>query len=70
MVKGYIDPFENHFQQFYREYRILGIPVWRTVLFTEEVPTYAIIEMGCLGTCSWRSAAPQWMHDEANKNRN
>jgi len=67
-IKGYTETFEDHFQKFYKEWRLFGIfPIWTKELFFEEIPNYAILQQAVFGETTWKSAAPQWMHDEVNK---
>lgn len=42
-------------QVLYQEYRLFGVRVWRTKLDEEEVPAWALIEAGALGSTDWRS---------------
>jgi hypothetical protein len=42
-------------QKLEQAYYLFGFCVWRTVLDEEEVPSWAEIQVGTLGSTSWRS---------------
>jgi hypothetical protein len=66
--QGYRETRTVFFQAFYRAWFFFGVRVWSFDLFAEEVPIWAKAQLSCIGWTDWKSAAPQWMHDEANKN--
>lgn len=68
--RGYVEPSTIYYQEFYRVYYFLKIPIWKKVLFWEQIPSCVIFQNNILGYTDWKSEAPQWMHDEANKNCN
>lgn len=40
----------------------LNIPVFRKIEDEEDVPSWASIEMGCLGSSAWRSKFKQYIN--------
>jgi len=42
-------------QRLVRVWRLFGMKVWTTVIDEEEVPAWADIESGALGSTNWRS---------------
>ena len=43
------------FQVLERTTRVLGIPVWRSEIDREDVPSWAFIQRACLGGTEWES---------------
>jgi hypothetical protein len=42
-------------QYLLRQWRVFGVLVWTQVVDTEEVPAWAEIQLGALGSTDWRS---------------
>lgn len=42
-------------QQLVKRWRLFGRVIWTRVLDEEDVPMFAVIEIGCLGSTNWRS---------------
>lgn len=61
---GYLEPNEVSEQYWTRVNKWYFITFKKTELFRETVPLYAILESACMGSTSWRSAAPDWMFKE------
>lgn len=43
------------FQVLERTTRVLGVPVWRSEIDREDVPSWAYIQRACLGYTEWKS---------------
>lgn len=43
------------FQQLLKEWRVFGVKVWTTEIDREDVPEWAAIQSGCLGSTEWVS---------------
>ena len=43
------------FQQLLKEWRLFGVNVWTTEVDREDVPAWAEIQLGALGSTEWRS---------------
>ena len=72
MVRGYLDPEEQAWQYLCIDYRLLGIKVWTTVVFKEQIPSGCYYSYVCTGFTSWTSKRPdlvrEWTVDRNKRN--
>jgi hypothetical protein len=68
-VNGYIDKEEQVWQTLCMEYRLLGVLVWRTIVFREQIPSGCYYQYVCTGYTSWKSKRPDLV-DEWSRARN
>lgn len=64
---GYIDFIDVIEQRFIQIYKWYFFTLKIQVLFSEEIPSWAYLQMVYLGYTDWRSSAPNWMIIEADK---
>lgn len=55
---GYIDPEFVRMQAFYQDTYLWGVRIRRRLLFKEQVPNFAWIEVATCGWCTWKSDCP------------
>ena len=55
---------QQMYQQKVRITRFLGIPIWTTILDSEEVPSFAWIQAGAFGETEWRSRILRELKEE------
>lgn len=48
-------------QQLVKRWRLFGRVIWTRVLDEEDVPMFAVIERGCLGSTNWRSKFAEYI---------
>lgn len=61
-VRRYGTPREyGGHQRLERAWYLMGLCVWRQVIDTEEVPAWAEIQLGALGSTEWRSRFSAYM---------
>ena len=70
-VDGYIDLFDEYSQSFYCERGIVigksFIPLKRKELYSEEVPSFAIISEATVGYTNWHSGCDKDIFDKCSK---
>ena len=67
VVRRFSDRFSFESEQrLTKEYRLFGLKIWSTVLDTEEVPTWASIQVGCLGYTEWISKFSKYIDHEGS----
>lgn len=70
-VDGYIDTFDEYSQTFYRDSGIVigktFIRLKRQELYSEEVPSFAIISEATVGFTEWRSGCDDDIFDKCSK---
>lgn len=69
-VTKHFDGDEHHYEQwqwFGVAYYFLGVKIWFTAQYEEEIPSFAWIQHNTMGFTDWKSKIPQWCHDIKNK---
>ena len=49
------DPERREEQHLVETVRLFGLPIWRRILDREEIPDWALIQIGAFGSTEWRS---------------
>lgn len=58
-VHGYVDREDWYENRIYKQYLLFDkIPIFRKIIFREDVPNWAVLKRATLGFSEWKSSRP------------